>query len=280
MAGRVSSYPKTTCASVSPTRIISAPALSAMRAEGASYAVTILILGPHFRACIAGTVTFSRIVVPSVKLGLFFNLVTSGHLRHFAKHCNDRTITGCGKFDGSRYGLRINVLAPHPVEYFDPGVDPWVLVRPAPLHFHAEAADLLAFLTQDRDDVHSGAASQSLQQQAMGLGTGAHAAHGLLGIKVHAKAVNFSDKVHTTRQGGRGRFHLLILVLCFHARSPYQHFCNTTFTGTSPFLPLRVRGTSGRGRLSSTLRDTSRSSSPASVCSRDRSRRTRAWRAM
>jgi len=40
---------------------------------------------------------------------LFLNFVASVNLRHFAEHGNDRTIAGCGKFDGSRYGLRIKI---------------------------------------------------------------------------------------------------------------------------------------------------------------------------
>ena len=42
----VSSYPSTTIASESPTRIMSTPASSATRADGASYAVTITSGGP------------------------------------------------------------------------------------------------------------------------------------------------------------------------------------------------------------------------------------------
>src|SRR5438045_3432272 len=43
----VPSWPRTTIAAVSPTRITSTPASSAKRAPGASYAVTIAILSPR-----------------------------------------------------------------------------------------------------------------------------------------------------------------------------------------------------------------------------------------
>ena len=54
----------------------------------------------------------------------------------------------------------------------------------------------------------------------MGLGTGSHAADIPTGVKVPAKALYISDKVHALYQGGRGSFRLLVFVLCFHVRSP------------------------------------------------------------
>src|SRR5947209_4823723 len=57
----VSSYPSTTIATESPTRITSTPAASAVRADGASYAVTITrggVLTPSLlRAAMSGAVT-------------------------------------------------------------------------------------------------------------------------------------------------------------------------------------------------------------------------------
>ena len=64
----------------------------------------------------------------------------------------------------------------------------------------------------------------------MGLGTGSHAVDPR-GVKVPAKALYISDKVHAICQGGRGGFRLLVFVLCFHVRSPYAQpgpVCNET----------------------------------------------------
>jgi hypothetical protein len=55
----------------------------------------------------------------------------------------------------------------------------------------------------------------------MRLGAVTHATHAPLGIKVYAKALYISDKVHAICQGSRGGFHLLGFVLCCHVRPPY-----------------------------------------------------------
>src|SRR5579884_1145129 len=54
----------------------------------------------------------------------------------------------------------------------------------------------------------------------MGLRSSAHATDIRFSIKVHAKAIKSSNKVHALCQGDRGRFQLLACVLCFHTRSP------------------------------------------------------------
>src|SRR5215208_2374904 len=57
----VSSWPSTTMASVSPTRIMSTPAPSATRADGKSYAVTITNGGPlPLRALMSGALSDAR----------------------------------------------------------------------------------------------------------------------------------------------------------------------------------------------------------------------------
>src|SRR3954471_21362937 len=74
----VSSYPSTTIATESPTRITSAPAASTVRADGASYAVTMTRGGPPspLRAATAGAVTrrAARAVISTI-------LHRPGHVR-------------------------------------------------------------------------------------------------------------------------------------------------------------------------------------------------------
>ena len=137
----------------------------------------------------------------SLPLLFFLNFVARGHFSHFTQRRDDRAIAGFGKLDRPLHGKRIDVDASHAVEHLDLGVDLRVLLRPAPLHCYGEAADLLAFLAQDRDHVHSRAAGQSQEQQAVGLGPSARSTRILLRIKVKVKAVNSSDKVHAFCQG-------------------------------------------------------------------------------
>src|SRR5438034_10461068 len=52
----------------------------------------------------------------------------------------------------------------------------------------------------------------------MRLGTSAHSASTGTGIEVNTKAVNGPGKVHISHERGRGRFQLLILVVCLHTK--------------------------------------------------------------
>ena len=89
------------------------------------------------------------------------DFIARGDFRHFAEHADHRAIAGGGELDGTGYRLGIDVGAPHSVEHVEVGVDPRMLLCPAPLDFDTEAYYLLAFFAQDREDIHGRAAGHS-----------------------------------------------------------------------------------------------------------------------